>query len=89
MARTCLPDVHPEYAGYVAWRGVLDEQILAQQTIFDAHIPYYVFPNGHLLLYRIPALDFQRTGQTLLNWVMYENRHELPLNDFLIDSHGK
>lgn len=90
IARTCLlPDVHPEYAGYIAWRGILDEQILAQQTIFDEHVPYYVFPNGHLLLYRIPALDFQRTGRTLLNWVMYEHRHELPLNNFLIDNHGK
>jgi 2-polyprenyl-6-methoxyphenol hydroxylase-like FAD-dependent oxidoreductase len=90
IARTfLLPDVFPEYSGYVAWRGILDEQILAQQAIFDEHVPYYVFPNGHLLLYRIPARDFQQTGHTLLNWVMYENRHELPLNDFLIDNQGK
>ena len=84
-----LPEIHPQYAGYIAWRGILNEQALPDYITLDKHVPYYVFPNGHLLMYRIPALDFEKTGRTLLNWVMYENRQDLPLKELLIDSQGK
>lgn len=89
ITRNCLlPESIPEYTGYIAWRGMLDEQIFGHQSILDKHAPYYVFPNGHLLLYRIPAPGFQHTGKTLVNWIMYENRQGQPLNEFLIDNKG-
>lgn len=84
-----LPDSYPEYTGYIAWRGVLDESSLVEQAIFNKHVPYYVFPKGHILLYRIPAPDFQYTGKTLLNWVMYEECNDVPLSKLLIDNRGK
>lgn len=84
-----LPNVQPIYAGYIAWRGLLDEQSLVEQPIFDEHTPYYVFPNGHLLLYRVPGPNYQRTGQIILSWTLYENRQGLPLNELLIDNQGK
>ena len=84
-----LPNVHPIYAGYIAWRGLLDEPSLVNHAIFEDHTPYYVFPNGHLLLYRVPGPDYQRTGQIILSWTFYENRQGLPLNELLIDNEGK
>lgn len=84
-----LPNSQPEYAGYVAWRGVIDNEHLASSNVFHEHIPYSVYPHGHILLYRIPGADYQRTGKTLLNWVMYEDRRGLSLNNLLIDNEGK
>ncbi|MBP6918405.1 MAG: NAD(P)-binding protein [Legionellaceae bacterium] len=84
-----LPDVHPIYAGYIAWRGLLDEQSLVEESIFDEHTPYYVFPNGHLLLYRVPGPNYRRTGQIILSWTLYENRQGQSLSDLLIDNQGK
>ena len=83
-----LPDINPEYTGYVAWRGVVEDQSIVSQTVFNEHAPYYVFPNGHLLLYRIPSADYKKTEKTVLNWVMYENRQEHSLDQFLIDKNG-
>ena len=76
-----LPNVHPIYAGYIAWRGLLDEQSLVEQSIFNEHTPYYVFPNGHLLLYRVPGPNYRRTGQIILSWTLYENRQGQSLNN--------
>ena len=38
MRRQFLPDVEPQYASYVAWRGVCDEAVLSDhtlETVFD------------------------------------------------------
>ncbi|KTC65189.1 monooxygenase, FAD-binding (plasmid) [Legionella adelaidensis] len=64
----CLPKSTEAYAGYIAWRGVLEETSFK----LDHPLPYYVFPNGHLLFYRIPGEGYEQTGKTLLNWLMYE-----------------
>ena len=84
-----LPDCHPEYTGYIAWRGLVNEPSPDENPGFDQHIPYYVFPQGHLLLYRIPANNYQETGQTQLNWVFYENRPGMDLHALLIDKDQK
>lgn len=83
-----FPGVCPEYVGYIAWRGLIDEPGIVEQSMFNEHTPYFVFPNGHLLLYRVPGPDFHRTGQTILSWTLYENRQGLPLQDLLIDNQG-
>ncbi|WP_058534527.1 FAD binding domain-containing protein [Legionella saoudiensis] len=79
-----LPNAQPEYAGYVAWRGVMDNEHLNSDKLFHQHIPYSVYPHGHILLYRIPGAK----GKTLLNWVMYEDRRGRSLNSLLIDNEG-
>ena len=84
-----LPDCHPEYTGYIAWRGLVNELNPDENPGFDQHIPYYVFPQGHLLLYNIPANNYQETGQTQLNWLFYENRPGMDPNALLIDKDQK
>lgn len=84
-----LPEISPKYAGYIAWRGVtaFTNDTIAKKT--DAQIPYVMFSGGHLLLYRIPCKDYNQTGKTLLNWVMYEDRQTESLSDLLVDNIGK
>lgn len=83
-----LPQASPKYIGYIAWRGLIYQQNLIEEAIFHEQTPYFVFPNGHLLLYRIPGLDYQRNGQIILSWTLYENRQGLPIEDWLIDNQG-
>jgi 2-polyprenyl-6-methoxyphenol hydroxylase-like FAD-dependent oxidoreductase len=83
-----FPGINPEYTDYIAWRGVIDDQNLVGLPFLNEHVSYYVFPKGHILLYRIPSTNYQHTGHTLLNWVMYENRPGLSLSNLLIDRNG-
>jgi 2-polyprenyl-6-methoxyphenol hydroxylase-like FAD-dependent oxidoreductase len=75
VRRQLLPDVRAEYAGYVAWRGVVLEhdapdlaaEFAGRFTFFQAH-------HTHILCYLIPGLDGSMTpGQRRLNWVWYLN----------------
>jgi 2,6-dihydroxypyridine 3-monooxygenase len=52
-----LPEVRPEYAGYVCWRGMVPEAALDARTreLFDDAITYYVYANSHALIYPIPG----------------------------------
>ncbi|MCS5710775.1 FAD binding domain-containing protein [Candidatus Berkiella aquae] len=73
------------YAGYIAWRGVIPLNEVKSNELFSEHIPYFVYPNGHLLLYIIPG---QQTDAPLLNWVMYEICSQADLENKLIDTDG-
>jgi 2,6-dihydroxypyridine 3-monooxygenase len=89
--RRLLPDVHPQYAGYVGWRGVVAEDQLSTEahTAFDRAITYCVVPNSHILVYPIPdpaSVDHRRR---LINWVWYRNVEAGPgLDHLLTDRHG-
>ena len=71
-----LPQVRPEYAGYVAWRAVVDERELTPETyssLADA-LTYFVRPFSHALVYAIPNHDGTTTpGGRLANIVWYRN----------------
>lgn len=70
-----LPEVAPEYAGYVAWRGVTPEVDLpswAREALSDSMV-YQVLGDGHILVYAIPGPDGPGTGQRLINFVWYRN----------------
>lgn len=84
-----MPTVLPQYTGYVAWRGLVDAESVLEQNDFQEHVPYFVFPNGHILLYRVPAKDYEKTGATCINWLLYENRQGDKLDHLLLDKHGK
>ncbi len=70
-----LPEVRAQYAGYVAWRGLVSERELGDRAapLADA-ITYYVYANSHILVYPIPGLDgSRRPGDRLINFVWYRN----------------
>jgi len=76
-ARAVLqPQARAAYAGYVAWRGTVDERQLSPgvRDLLADSISYQVIPNSHILLYPIPALDGSvAPGRRLANFVWYRN----------------
>jgi 2-polyprenyl-6-methoxyphenol hydroxylase-like FAD-dependent oxidoreductase len=74
-----LPKIAPQYAGYVAWRGVVAENALpaALRETFLDKFTFYHMPRSHILCYAIPGGDGSISeGQRRLNWVWYWNYRE-------------
>jgi 2,6-dihydroxypyridine 3-monooxygenase len=71
-----MPEVEPEYAGYVAWRGTTPEAALsekAQADLADSMI-YQVLDPGHILVYAIPDHEGRSTQpHRVMNFVWYRN----------------
>ncbi|NGN65298.1 monooxygenase [Streptomyces sp. A7024] len=66
VVRTSMfPGLAPAYAGYVGWRGTLDDVPAPGPDGDDAHV--VGFPGGHCMLYVIPGPG----GSHRLNWVLY------------------
>jgi 2-polyprenyl-6-methoxyphenol hydroxylase-like FAD-dependent oxidoreductase len=88
-----LPTYQPMYAGYVAYRGLVDEGELDPETaaIMTERFVFYQFRNSHILQYVIPGEDESlEPGKRRFNWVWYVNYDEateLPL--ILTDKNGK
>ena len=81
-----FPEVAPEYAGYVAWRGTVPESELSAATYDVLHdaITYQVLPHSHILVYPIPGLDGAvEPGRRLVNMVWYRNVPQAELPEFL------
>jgi 2-polyprenyl-6-methoxyphenol hydroxylase-like FAD-dependent oxidoreductase len=69
-----MPDVQPLYAGYIAWRGIVDESALPaalHQEIFAHNIVCY--PDGDAMTaYAVPGPNNDvRPGHRSYNWVWY------------------
>ncbi|WP_369230802.1 FAD-dependent monooxygenase [Streptomyces sp. R21] len=62
------PDVRPQYAGYLAWRGAYPADRLRDAELWaEDECAYVVFQGGHLVVYRIP----DGTGGHRVNWILY------------------
>ncbi len=93
-ARAILqPKAEQRYAGYVAWRGMVPEASLSDDTAraLDDAITYYVYANSHILVYPIPAVDGSlEPGRRLLNFVWYRNYAEGDdFDDLMTDRNGE
>jgi len=74
-----LPNIAPEYAGYVAWRGVVAENAVTARLreTFLEKFTFFQMPRSHILCYVIPGADGSiNEGQRRLNWVWYWNYRE-------------
>jgi len=91
--RLLLPDVTPEYAGYVGWRGTVEEAELSLETFASLNeaITYHVMGRSHTLVYPIPGNKGSlEPGGRLINWLWYRNVEEGPeLDDLMTDREGK
>lgn len=87
------PSIQPQYAGYIAWRGVCDESHLSNYTL-DTLFNYFGFclPDGEQMLgYPVAGQENDtRPGKRRYNFVWYrpvgENKE---LADLLTDADGK
>jgi 2-polyprenyl-6-methoxyphenol hydroxylase-like FAD-dependent oxidoreductase len=88
-----LPDYTPQYAGYVAYRGLVDEQKLDPATakLLTERFVFYQFPNSHILQYVIPGENESLIpGERRFNWVWYVNYDQTTeLPDILTDKNGQ
>ncbi len=87
------PDTEPRYAGYIAWRGLADENDLSPQTHRDL-FPKFAFslaPREHMLGYPVAGFgNSTRAGERAFNFVWYRPAHagrELP--ELCTDIHGR
>lgn len=86
--RVLYPDIDVGYAGYVLWRGNLDEAKLAEPEILEEGIHAVGYPGGHGVFYYVPGPDGSTApGRRLVNWGMY-----VPVPDlasFMVDKTGR
>lgn len=88
-----MPAVQPIYAGYVAWRGLIDEHRLSPATHHDlfAHFTFCLPPNEQILGYPVAGEnDDLRPGARRYNVVWYRPADETDeLAAMLTDQTGK
>ena len=81
----------PRYAGYVAWRGVVDEPAVpaAARELIEAY-GFFLAPREMVISYLQPgADDDHRPGQRRLNWLWYHPVHPDKLPDLCTDAAGR
>lgn len=93
VRKLLLPNYEPQYAGYVAYRGLVDERELDAETaaMLSERFVFYQFPNSHILQYLIPGENESLVpGERRFNWVWYVNYDETTeLTPILTDKNGK
>ena len=93
IRRRLLPEVRPRYAGYVAWRGTVEEDRMPSRLVrfFDDLFTLCAARSGgHILAYFIPGAGAEtELGRRRLNWVWYVNVPDGPtLQRLLVDRTG-
>ncbi len=91
IRRLLLPEIQPEYAGYVAWRGVVPESDLSADVlkVFEDNFTFFRMAESHILCYLIPSETGNTdVGQRRLNWVWYWSLSEAELDPLLTDASG-
>ncbi len=86
-----LPEVQPQYAGYIAWRGVCDESVLSQRTlgsVFDT-FGFGLPPGEQLIGYPVAgAGNAVSRGQRRYNFVWYRPAESRVLESLMTDADG-
>ncbi|KAI4241562.1 MAG: hypothetical protein L6R40_004542 [Gallowayella cf. fulva] len=93
IRRMLCPGTERTYVGYVAWRGTVVEDQVSEKTkaLFRTCVNYYVYPEGHILIYLIPGDNgSMKPGERLLNYVWYCNyaANSPELSDLMTDTEG-
>lgn len=90
--RYFLPQSEPDYAGYIAYRGLIPESNMTAEEVafFENKFSIYPYQHSHLLCYLVPGTKGElNKGQRLYNWVWYVNKSVPQLNEILTDKDGK
>ena len=86
--RVLYPDIDVGYAGYVLWRGNLDESRLAEPEVLESGIHAVGYAGGHGVFYFVPGADGSTApGRRLVNWGMYVPVPDL--ESFMVDKTGR
>lgn len=90
--RILLPGVEPEWSGYVAWRGMVEESQISdvtRATLGDS-LNSFSGSNVAIVSYLVPNADGDTSpGRRRYNWVWYQNIEDrVALNRILTDRNG-
>ncbi len=91
VRRQLLPDASPRYAGYVAWRGVVDEADIAaaeRELIFE-HVTFCLADKEMLLCIPISGDDVAGTAERRCCYVWYRSADEDTLRQLCTDASGR
>lgn len=87
------PQARPRYAGYVAWRGLVDEAALSERTRREL-VPYFAFglpPREQMIAYPVAGKGHDvEPGRRRFNFVWYRPADEATtLREMVTDDSGK
>ena len=93
IRQTLLPDARPQYAGYVAWRGLVEESALSAHALRDL-FPYFSFglpPQEQMVAYPVAGQNNTvEPGKRRFNFVWYRPAdEETTLRELQTDADGK
>ncbi|BAV07313.1 2-polyprenyl-6-methoxyphenol hydroxylase [Filimonas lacunae] len=86
-----LPGIQPQYAGYVAYRGLIPESELPAEAVhfFADTFSLYPYDHSHMLSYMVPGPGGElEAGKRLYNWVWYQNKTPEALDKLMTDKNG-
>jgi len=92
VRRQLLPDLEPAYAGYVAWRGLIEERSMsaAARDALCRHLAFCLPPGEQMLGYPVPGADEAiAPGRRRYNWVWYRPLEAAQLPALLTDADGR
>lgn len=88
VRQTFLPRSNAVYAGYVAYRGLIEESELDADFVnfYAGKFTLFQGTNTHILSYLVPGANGElEPGKRRLNWVWYVNKTEAELQKVLLD----
>ncbi len=92
LRRQLLPELEPAYAGYVAWRGLIEERTMsaAARAALCQHLAFCLPPGEQMLGYPVPGADEAiAPGERRYNWVWYRPVEAARLPALLTDAEGR
>ena len=87
-----LPEAQPRYAGYVAWRGLVDEASFSPAAHAELFERYTMcLPEGEMMLcYPVPGRDNDtRPGRRSYNHIWYRPTSDRTLSEICTDAAGR
>jgi len=93
VRQALMPQAKPQYAGYIAWRGLVEESVLSARTLKEL-FPYFAFglpPREQMIAYPVAGRNNAvEEGSRRFNFVWYRPADETTtLRDMLTDAEGK
>jgi 2-polyprenyl-6-methoxyphenol hydroxylase-like FAD-dependent oxidoreductase len=92
VRKIIAPNVTPIYAGYLGWRGLIDERLISPEILeqIALRVSFGMAPGGHWLGYLVAGPnDELTTGDRWYNWGWYRTASSDALRDYLTDESGK
>jgi 2-polyprenyl-6-methoxyphenol hydroxylase-like FAD-dependent oxidoreductase len=87
--RTLFPAHEPQYVGYIIWRGLIPESMVADIASFEGVRVFAVYEGGHAVFYLVPGRNGELgVGSRRLNWGIYDKVTDEDLQSILTDAEG-